>query len=96
MLAAFGQCADIPQFDFNICEHRLQDWLRLYASAIRCSLQKCGRGFVFLVLSENLQNIHATLMYFDIKEKTRLLIQKRGVSYLCISEDMPDKNSNFF
>ena len=51
VLAAFGACADMPHFHFHLTEDSLlqiQDWMRLYAAAIRCSIQDCNGGFVFL------------------------------------------------
>ena len=42
ILAAFGQCKDIPIFLFDMTLHSVSDWLALYACAIRCAIQKQG------------------------------------------------------
>ena len=46
LLMAFGRCTHVPVFRFDMHRHTIRHWVRLYASAIRCSIHPCGRGFV--------------------------------------------------
>jgi hypothetical protein len=82
ILAAFGQCKDIPIFLFDMTLHSVSDWLALYACAIRCAIQKCDHGFVFLVWewSECPGNnvAHATLLYLDISMKLQVFFDPSG------------------
>ena len=83
VLAAFGECADMPHFHFYLAEDGLlhiEDWMRLYAAAIRCSVQSCGGGFVFMSWSNVeidyryggfLPKVnrwdHQTVVFFDLR-----------------------------
>ena len=79
VLIAFGQCANIPIFNFNLTHHTPEQWLCLYAGAIRCSLERnnCNGGFVFLSWNgykqwnRNAVGGHATVLHFDIEKKTQ-------------------------
>lgn len=74
LLAAFGQCTDIPIFSFDLRLHRRHHWLILYVSAVRCSIGECGRGFVFLSWdNKGWDDGHSTLLYFDIRERKQML-----------------------
>jgi hypothetical protein len=83
VLAAFGECADMPHFHFYLAEDSLpqiQDWMRLYAAAIRCSVQNCEGGFVFMSWSNVKTDYHyggllprvnrwdhQTVVFFDLR-----------------------------
>ena len=81
MHAMFGQC-QINAFNFSLIENdSVENWLRLYAAAIRCSIQPCGRGFVFVTwvyMDGNVRKIHATALYFDSLRKTQVFIDPSG------------------
>ena len=71
MLSAFGQCTYMNYFHIRLSDDdSVENWMKLYATAIRCSIAPCERGFVFLdweyasTPSESWK--HATLLYFDI------------------------------
>ena len=73
VLAAFGQCAAIPFFMFDLHSHPVDNWLRLYAPIIRCRLEPCGKGFVFLSWYHHKWNVlHSTILYLDLKEKKQI------------------------
>ena len=87
MLAAFGQCTGTPNFVINLSEEPHTDamqWIRLYSSAIRCSMGNCDTGFVFIdwwLPSDNRMSFrmpHTMLLWFDNAEKTQLLIDPSG------------------
>ena len=49
MLSAFGQCTDVSYFHIRLSDNdSVENWMELYATAIRCSIAPCERGFVFL------------------------------------------------
>jgi hypothetical protein len=82
MHAMFGQC-QTNAFRFKLNQNdSVENWLRLYAAAIRCSIQPCGRGFVFVswVYEDNtdIKGRHATALYFDVARKTQVFIDPSG------------------
>ena len=85
MLAAFGQCTGTPNFVIHLSDTphtRATDamqWIRLYSSAIRCSMGNCDTGFVFIdwILPSN-RFPHTMLLCFDNVNKTQLLIDPSG------------------
>ena len=79
-LALFGQCTDVvPYLSFDLRHHTLTEWLRLHATTIRCAVEKCGSGFVFLSwywYSAFHRRIlgHETALYLDVQQNTQVLI----------------------
>ena len=77
MLAMFGECSQMNRFDFQLDKGSVENWLRLYAGAIRCSLEPCKRGFVFLTWRYDGHPedwAHASTLYFDIPSKLQVFI----------------------
>jgi hypothetical protein len=84
MLAVFGECTRTNEFHFDLTEGSIEGWLRLYAAAIRCSVEPCERGFVFLGWShedpEKAEDDpekewgHATALYFDVPSKLQVFV----------------------
>ena len=67
----------VPVFRFALTKHTVQEWIRLYASAIRCSLQPCGYGFVFIkwkYTSGGESHAHLTAMGLDLDKKQQVFI----------------------
>ena len=80
--AMFGQC-QMNAFRFKLNHNdSVENWLRLYAAAIRCSIQPCGRGFVFVTWVFGYDNgvigRHATTLYFDVSRNTQVFIDPSG------------------
>ena len=68
MQAMFNQCADFPLVEFDLRVHPVEDWMKLVACAIRCTLMPCVRGFVFVGFQ--IRGLgHAVLFYFDGNEQ---------------------------
>ena len=82
VLAVYGQCSNIPYFLFDLHLHPMQYWLCLYAPMIRCSLDPCGGGFVFVYwyLKEWKDIIHSTILYFDIRDKRQVFYDASGAT----------------
>ena len=77
MLIQFGECTQTNYFNFKISKGRIENWLRLYAAAIRCSVEPCHLGFVFLdwdcdETPEEEEWGHSTTLYFDVASKTQV------------------------
>ena len=71
--AMFGQCA-IPFLAFDLQVHTVPQWIRLHATTIRCSVEKCGSGFVFLSWHRSSWG-HSTVLFFDIQQKKQVLME---------------------
>ena len=74
---------NLNAFRFNVIDNdSIENWLRLYAAAIRCSIQPCERGFVFVTWlfmgNGNVVGRHATALYFDVARKTQVFIDPSG------------------
>ena len=68
LLSSFNQCADFPMLQFDLSHHSIMEWVKLSASAIRCTIAPCGRGFVFVGwrwMNGTDSKAHATVFYFD-------------------------------
>ena len=68
LLSSFNQCFQFPALDFDLSLHTLDEWVKLSASAIQCTMEPCGRGFVFVSWSwmyGDHPEGHATAFYFD-------------------------------
>jgi hypothetical protein len=79
MLNQFGECIQTNYFNFEIQRGSIDNWLRLYAAAIRCSVERCQRGFVFLdwecdETPEEEGWGHATTLYFDTASKLQVFV----------------------
>ena len=68
LLSSFNQCFQFPVLIFDLSLHTLDEWVKLSASAIRCTIEPCGKGFVFVTWQWNTgatHHGHATAFYFD-------------------------------
>ena len=69
VLASFGQCANMPVVDFDLKKHSVKHWLIRYEAVMRCYVQPCTRGFVFLAwygIDDNNETWgHGTALYLD-------------------------------
>ena len=84
MLMVFGQCSNIPVFTFNLTKKEdIHHWLRLYHTAMRCSIHPCQSGFVFILWSwwnyddkngTRKQMWHVTSMYFNFQTNQQIFI----------------------
>jgi hypothetical protein len=56
----------MPVFVFDLQQHTVRDWVRLYAPAIRCAVEDCGAGWVFVywMFVDRKTTNHATAFYF--------------------------------
>ena len=79
MLAFLGQCFQMNYITvFLYKDTNLASWMRLHASAIRCSMEQCPLGFVFLDW-ENIEGRegswgHATAVYLDVPAKRQVFL----------------------
>ena len=85
MLAAFGQCTGTPNFVFDLsgaqdAATKATEWMCLYSSAIRCSMGKCTKGFVFIDWMLSPDRPQTTLLWFDVVNGTQLLIDPSGTA----------------
>ena len=53
LLSSFNQCFQFPVLIFDLSLHTLDEWVKLSASAIRCTIEPCGKGFVFVTWQWN-------------------------------------------
>ena len=68
LLSSFNQCFQFPMLIFDLSLHTLDEWVKLSASAIQCTIEPCGKGFVFVTWfwNEGAKRLgHATAFYFD-------------------------------
>ena len=66
LLSVFDQCADLPMLVFDLHRHEVDEWVKLSAAAIRCTIAPCTRGFVFVSFGNSVKQMwHATVFYFD-------------------------------
>ena len=68
LLSSFNQCADFPMIAFDLEFHTIDECVKLSASAIRCTIAPCKRGFVFVSWFWKVGDTrlgHATAFYFD-------------------------------
>ena len=84
ILAAFGQCCNIPVFTFDMIENDdINHWLRLYHTAMRCSIHPCQSGFVFIIWgwkrSTGEDVWHTTSMYFNLHTNQQIFIDPPSV-----------------
>jgi hypothetical protein len=84
LLATFGQCANMNFFAFPLhIDGNVRNWIRLYAAAIRCSVQPCNGGWVFLDWYYKLEDsedswTHATAVYFDLPTGRQVFFDPSG------------------
>ena len=70
----------IPCFEIDLKVHKLEDWVKLTAPAVRSAVEHCplGRSFVYFYWSlvqmpwNNCNFGHATLFYFDIPKRLQI------------------------
>ena len=48
ILRAFHECFNIAGFLFDLTTASVEDWVTLYSPAMRCAVEKCGSGFIFV------------------------------------------------
>ena len=87
ILAAFSQCCNIPVFTFNMIENDdINHWLRLYHTAMRCSIHPCQSGFVFILWgwkrNTGMEVWHTTCMYFNLHTNQQIHIDPPSVHYM--------------
>ena len=82
VLASFGQCANMPVVDFDLKKHPVNHWLTRYEAVMRCSVQPCNRGFVFLSWYGKDENDevwgHGTALYFDGDRRVQVFVDPSG------------------
>ena len=86
ILAAFGQCCNMPVFRFNMIKNNdINHWLRLYHTAMRCSIHPCQSGFVFIpwAWKEGGRELwHSTSMYFNLHTNQQIFIDPPSVHFI--------------
>ena len=76
IMRAFGVCMSNMVY-FDLAMASVENWFRLYATAIRCSVEPCERGFVFVGWSGTKSNEtwgHSTTLYFDVPSKKQVFL----------------------
>ena len=80
MLSFLGQCFQMNYIAFYLYKDtNIASLVRLHASAIRCSMEHCQRGFVFLDW-DNIEDRegdswgHATAVYLDVPAKRQVFL----------------------
>ena len=85
ILMAFSRCSNIPVFTFDMTVHNdIDHWLRLYHTAMRCSIHPCQSGFIFIFWkywdsSRTRRKAHSTSMYFDLQQNKQIFVDPPSV-----------------
>ena len=86
ILAAFGQCCNMPLFHFNMIKKKnIDHWCRLYHTAMRCSIHPCQSGFVFVTWRwQKLDRVaaHSTSIYLNLHTNQQIFIDPPSVHFV--------------
>ena len=86
ILAAFGQCCNMPMFDFDMIKNNnIDHWCRLYHTAMRCSIDPCKSGFVFIAWTwKDGDHVvrHSTSMYLNLHTNQQIFIDPPSVHFV--------------
>ena len=84
LLASFGQCAHIPLFHFDIEDAsamEMENWVKLYSAAIRCSIRECPTNVVLLEWDIK-SDTHPTVLHFDPVDQHQTFIWFSGGQHM--------------